>query len=152
MSHAPKRRSRGGHEEEHENHERWLVSYADMITVLMALFIVLYAMSQVDETKYEQLKQGLAVGFGREQSILNGAQPATNAGSAYSETTRSGFGPRRSGAGKAALVRGSESRRCLNCHSPGVTAQLRSASFMRLNQASKSSSPARATAFKRSTM
>lgn len=78
MSHAPKRR-RGGHEEEHENHERWLVSYADMITVLMALFIVLYAMSQVDETKYEQLKQGLAVGFGREQSILNGANPATNA-------------------------------------------------------------------------
>lgn len=78
MSHAPKR-PRGGHEEEHENHERWLVSYADMITVLMALFIVLYAMSQVDETKYEQLKQGLAVGFGREQSILNGANPATNA-------------------------------------------------------------------------
>lgn len=78
MSH-PTRRRRGGHEEEHENHERWLVSYADMITVLMALFIVLYAMSQVDETKYEQLKQGLAVGFGREQSILNGANPATNA-------------------------------------------------------------------------
>lgn len=78
MSH-PRKRHRGGHEEEHENHERWLVSYADMITVLMALFIVLYAMSQVDETKYEQLKQGLAVGFGREQSILNGANPATNA-------------------------------------------------------------------------
>jgi chemotaxis protein MotB len=70
---------RRGHEEEHENHERWLVSYADMITVLMALFIVLYAMSQVDETKYEQLKEGLAVGFGREQSILNGANPVSNA-------------------------------------------------------------------------
>jgi chemotaxis protein MotB len=50
-----------------------------MITVLMALFIVLYAMSQVDETKYEQLKEGLAVGFGREQSILNGANPVSNA-------------------------------------------------------------------------
>ena len=73
------RARRGGHEEEHENHERWLVSYADMITVLMALFIVLYAMSQVDETKYEQLKEGLAVGFGREQSILNGADPVSNA-------------------------------------------------------------------------
>ncbi|WP_435768379.1 OmpA/MotB family protein [Nocardioides sp. SYSU DS0651] len=70
---------RKGHEEEHENHERWLVSYADMITVLMALFIVLYAMSQVDETKYEQLKEGLAVGFGREQSILNGADPVSSA-------------------------------------------------------------------------
>lgn len=77
MSHRPNRRR--GLEEEHENHERWLVSYADMITVLMALFIVLYAMSQVDETKYEQLKDGLAVGFGREQSILNGADPVSNA-------------------------------------------------------------------------
>lgn len=66
-------------EEEHENHERWLVSYADMITVLMALFIVLYAMSQVDETKYAELKNGLAEGFGRESSILNGAEPVSNA-------------------------------------------------------------------------
>ncbi len=77
MSHPVRRRKVV--EEEHENHERWLVSYADMITVLMALFIVLYAMSQVDETKYEQLKEGLAVGFGREQSILNGASPVSNA-------------------------------------------------------------------------
>lgn len=76
---AGARKPRRGVEEEHENHERWLVSYADMITVLMALFIVLYAMSQVDETKYEQLKNGLAVGFGREQSILNGASPVSNA-------------------------------------------------------------------------
>ncbi len=66
-------------EEEHENHERWLVSYADMITVLMALFIVMFAMSQVDEQKYQQLKDGLAVGFGREQSILNGSSPISNA-------------------------------------------------------------------------
>ncbi|GAA4810496.1 flagellar motor protein MotB [Nocardioides caeni] len=66
-------------EEEHENHERWLVSYADMITVLMALFIVLYAMSQVDETKYQQLREGLAVGFGHEKSILNGETPVSSA-------------------------------------------------------------------------
>ncbi len=75
MSHpkpSPKRKKRE-HEEEHENHERWLVSYADMITVLMALFIVMFAMSQVDEQKYQQLKDGLAVGFGREHSILSGA-------------------------------------------------------------------------------
>jgi chemotaxis protein MotB len=78
VSHKSPRR-RAGHEEEHENHERWLVSYADMITVLMALFIVLFAMSQVDEQKYEALKEGLAVGFGREDSILNGASPVSNA-------------------------------------------------------------------------
>lgn len=65
MSHGGGRRG-GAHEEEHENHERWLVSYADMITVLMALFIVLYAMSQVDENKYEALRDGLSQAFGHE--------------------------------------------------------------------------------------
>ncbi|MDT0200792.1 flagellar motor protein MotB [Nocardioides sp. AE5] len=66
-------------EEEHENHERWLVSYADMITVLMALFIVLFAMSQVDETKYQELKESLRSGFGQsgvmmheKNTVLNG--------------------------------------------------------------------------------
>ena len=65
--------------EEHENHERWLVTYADMVTLLMVLFIVMFAMSTVDEKKYEQLREGLAVGFGREQSVLNGASPVSNA-------------------------------------------------------------------------
>ena len=35
--------------EEHENHERWLVSYADFITLLFAFFVVLYASAQVDQ-------------------------------------------------------------------------------------------------------
>ena len=58
------RRGRSQPEEEHENHERWLVSYADMITVLMALFIVLFAISQVDQQKFVELRNGLADGFG----------------------------------------------------------------------------------------
>jgi chemotaxis protein MotB len=64
MSH-PKRRKRVEEPEEHENHERWLVSYADMITVLMALFIVLFAMSSVDQTKFDALKASLASSFGK---------------------------------------------------------------------------------------
>ena len=55
----PKKRHRGGHEEEHENHERWLVSYADMITVLMAFFIMLYGISILDLKKFEDFKEGL---------------------------------------------------------------------------------------------
>ncbi|MBI5545215.1 MAG: OmpA family protein [Deltaproteobacteria bacterium] len=39
------------HEEEHENHERWLVSYADFMTLLFAFFVVMYAVSQVDTNK-----------------------------------------------------------------------------------------------------
>jgi chemotaxis protein MotB len=70
-------------EEEHENHERWLVSYADMMTVFAALFIVLYAISQVDEAKFEQLRQSLAAGFGSPQvSILtDGTGPLTDTSS-----------------------------------------------------------------------
>ncbi len=64
---------RGGHEEEHENHERWLVTYADMVTLLMVLFIVMFAMSQVDQKKFNALKQGLAAGFGQSTSIQDGS-------------------------------------------------------------------------------
>lgn len=68
-------RSRRKHEEpeEHVNHERWAVSYADMMTVLVGLFIVLFAMSQVDTIKFEALRRSLAVGFGnRAPSMMVG--------------------------------------------------------------------------------
>jgi len=65
-AHHGKGRKRTVHEEEHENHERWAVSYADMMTVLMALFLVLYAMGNLDEVKYQQLRSSLAQGFGNE--------------------------------------------------------------------------------------
>jgi chemotaxis protein MotB len=42
------------HEEEHENHERWLVSYADFITLLFAFFVVMYAVSRVDNKRLIQ--------------------------------------------------------------------------------------------------
>ena len=72
MSSGGGRKGKKAIEEEHENHERWLVSYADMMTVLVALFIVLYAISQVDQDKYDQLRTSLAAGFGAPQvSILS---------------------------------------------------------------------------------
>jgi chemotaxis protein MotB len=74
------RRKGGGHEEEHENHERWAVSYGDMMTVLCALFIVLYSMSQVDQTKYEALAQSLAEGFNNKSaSVLSGSDGVMDA-------------------------------------------------------------------------
>lgn len=48
--------------------ERWAVPYGDMLTVLMCLFIVLFAMSSVDQGKFEKLKESLATGFGTETS------------------------------------------------------------------------------------
>ncbi len=76
MSHAPagNGRARKHEEEEHENHERWAVSYADIMTVLLALFIVLYAMSVVDKSKFDQLRTSLAIGFGSPPvSMLEGS-------------------------------------------------------------------------------
>jgi chemotaxis protein MotB len=60
------RGARRGLEEEHVEHvdERWMASYMDMVTVLMCMFIVLFAMSSVDEAKFVQLKNSLATGFG----------------------------------------------------------------------------------------
>ncbi|NKX93562.1 flagellar motor protein MotB [Sanguibacter hominis ATCC BAA-789] len=64
------RRRKRVEEEEHENHERWAVSYSDMMTVLMALFLVMYAISTVDQTKYEELAQSLSSGFGAGDSVV----------------------------------------------------------------------------------
>jgi chemotaxis protein MotB len=66
--------------EEHENHERWLVSYADMMTLLMVLFIVMFAISQVDTKKFMALKTGLASGFGAPVAMLPGADGLLDVG------------------------------------------------------------------------
>ena len=67
------RRKKHEEHEEHENHERWLVTYADMLTLLMVLFIVMFAMSSVDQKKYNALKNGLADGFGATSSFMKGS-------------------------------------------------------------------------------
>jgi chemotaxis protein MotB len=74
MSSGGGRRKKGGHEEheEHVNHERWLVSYADMLTLLFVLFVVLYSMSSVDQKKFAELAVGLSEGFGGSSVALTG--------------------------------------------------------------------------------
>ena len=56
---SPRRRRAHGH----TNHERWLVSYADFITLLFAFFVVLYASSQVDHRKVGKLALAIQVAF-----------------------------------------------------------------------------------------
>ena len=53
-----------GHTEEHENIERWLITYADLITLLLGLFVVLYSMSQIDLNKYQQWISAFSQLFG----------------------------------------------------------------------------------------
>jgi chemotaxis protein MotB len=67
----------------HENHERYLLTYADMITLLLALFIVLWAISNVDQQKFEEFRAGLSEGFGGPaieggNGILPGQQTVTD--------------------------------------------------------------------------
>jgi len=50
-------------EDEHENHERWLVSYADFITLLFAFFVVMYSLSSINEGKYRVLSDSLVSAF-----------------------------------------------------------------------------------------
>ncbi|THJ20894.1 MAG: flagellar motor protein MotD, partial [Nitrospira sp. CG24E] len=45
--------------EEHENHERWLVSYADFITLLFAFFVVMYSISSVNEGKFRTVSESI---------------------------------------------------------------------------------------------
>ncbi|MDX9741513.1 MAG: flagellar motor protein MotD [Gammaproteobacteria bacterium] len=51
------------HVEEHANHERWLISYADFITLLFAFFVVMYSISSINEGKYRVLSDSLMWAF-----------------------------------------------------------------------------------------
>ena len=53
-----------GGPEEHENAERWLLTYSDMITLLLALFIYLYSISTVNPVKFQAFGQAFASLFG----------------------------------------------------------------------------------------
>lgn len=56
--------------EEHENHERWLVSYADFITLLFAFFVVMYSISSVNEGKYKVLSESLVGVFSEPERAI----------------------------------------------------------------------------------
>lgn len=70
---ARKRKVRHEEHEEHVNHERWLVSYADMLTLLFVLFVVLFSMSSVDQKKFAELAAGLSDGFGAQSATFQGS-------------------------------------------------------------------------------
>ena len=70
--------ARRRHHEEHENHERWLVSYADFITLLFAFFVVMYSISSINEGKYKVISQALIGVFNdadRSLKIVDGLRP-----------------------------------------------------------------------------
>lgn len=62
-------------EEEHEgSSERWLLTYSDLITLLMIFFVIMYASSRVDANKYKSISNSFRVTFGGDTSIVDGGE------------------------------------------------------------------------------
>ena len=76
---ATRRRKRAHVEEEHENEERWLVSFADMMTLLFCLFMVLFAISSVNTSKFESLQRSLQEAFSG--AVMSGGKQVMETGS-----------------------------------------------------------------------
>jgi chemotaxis protein MotB len=75
------RRRRGDHHEEEHADERWLLTYSDMVTLLMALFIIMWAISSVNISKFDQLRASLRSAFSAKvlpesSAILTGQRSA----------------------------------------------------------------------------
>lgn len=88
-------RKRRAHEA-HENHKRWLITYADLITLLMIFFVVMYALSKLDQNKYAVFAQALQAEFRNADAILEAPsasafQPTSPVDEA--PTPRTGEGP-----------------------------------------------------------
>ncbi|MCK7595129.1 flagellar motor protein MotD [Pseudomarimonas salicorniae] len=63
--------------EDHANHEAWAIPYGDLITLLLAFFVVMYAISSVNEGKYRVLSYSLNAAFGGPPKTLNPIQVGT---------------------------------------------------------------------------
>jgi chemotaxis protein MotB len=75
-------RKHAAHHEEHENHEAWVIPYADLLTLLLAMFLALWASSTADSKKMRQLASAFQsqIGAGQVKPIdpaISGAQNAS---------------------------------------------------------------------------
>lgn len=60
--------------EEHVNHEAWAIPYADLLVLLLAFFVVMYAISAIDQAKYEMLSDSLSAAFRNEPTTMDPVQ------------------------------------------------------------------------------
>src|SRR5215470_15634312 len=74
-----RRKGHEDHEAEHDESERWLVSFADMMTLLFALFMVLFSISSVNTSKFEELQKSLHDAFSG--AVLDGGKSILSSGS-----------------------------------------------------------------------
>ncbi|MCK5120744.1 MAG: flagellar motor protein MotD [Methylococcales bacterium] len=70
-----RRRKKYSDSNDNESHERWLVSYADFITLLFAFFVVMYSISSVNNEKYEHLSEALDEAFSTKHKVERVIEP-----------------------------------------------------------------------------
>jgi len=86
--------ARGKKHEEHQNHEAWAIPYGDLITLLLAFFVVMYSMSSVNEGKYRILSDSLLAAFrGQPKSVAPISIGNRPAGGKGTEAKLSGTSP-----------------------------------------------------------
>ncbi|WP_438348894.1 flagellar motor protein MotB [Paenibacillus sp. FA6] len=68
---------------EHSSRDRWLITYADLITLLLIFFVMMYAMSSLDVSKYEGMTQSLHISFKSGDSILEQGSGLTGTADKY---------------------------------------------------------------------
>lgn len=64
------RRGKKRQAEESHGHERWLITYADLITLLLVFFVIMYAMSKIDIAKFDVIAQSLSFQFKKSDTLL----------------------------------------------------------------------------------
>jgi chemotaxis protein MotB len=79
--------------EEHENHERWLISYADFITLLFAFFVVMYSVSAINEGKFRVLSEALVAAFRSSPKSMEPIQVGKISKSPYAESQETRHNP-----------------------------------------------------------
>jgi chemotaxis protein MotB len=66
-------------EKKSSNHERWIISYADFMTSLLATFVVMYAVSTINSSKFQQMAEALSTAFtGKEATIQSSGLAAAH--------------------------------------------------------------------------
>src|SRR6188508_68801 len=90
-SHRRHKRGHDDHEVEHDESERWLVSFADMMTLLFALFMVLFSISSVNTSKFEALQKSLNDAFSG--AVLDGGKSMLSTGASADETEQASVQP-----------------------------------------------------------
>lgn len=77
MARSGRRKKKGGHDEGDGGQDRWLITYSDLITLLLIFFILMYTMSQVNAQKYSAVANSLSMVLtGQAMSVLDTQGPS----------------------------------------------------------------------------